>query len=71
MSNETKMLQICISSIQFILNWINSELKKRAYTFSDDSSSSEIAIRPDISQQIARIDQTNNSEDIKKYCYNA
>ena len=37
---------------------VNSELKKRAYTFSDDSSSSEIAIRPDISQQIARIDQT-------------
>ena len=47
---------------------VNSELKKRAYTFSDDSSS-EIAIRPDISQQIARIDQTNNSKDVKKYCY--
>jgi ATP phosphoribosyltransferase regulatory subunit len=48
---------------------VNSELKKRAYTFSDGSSSSEIAIRPDISQQIARIDQTNNSEIVKKYCY--
>ncbi len=48
---------------------VNSELKKRAYTFSDDSSSSEIAIRPDISQQIARIDHKSNSEEIKKYCY--
>ena len=48
---------------------VNSELKKRAFTFSDNSISSDIAIRPDISQQIARIDQANNSEEIKKYCY--
>ena len=48
---------------------VNSELKKRAFTFSDNSISSDIAIRPDISQQIARIDQASNSKDIKKYCY--
>ena len=48
---------------------VNSELKKRAFTFSDNSTSKEIAIRPDISQQIARIDQTSNSEETKKYCY--
>ena len=48
---------------------VNSELKKRAFTFSDNSISSDIAIRPDISQQIARIDQASNSEKIKKYCY--
>ena len=47
----------------------NSELKKRSFTFSDNSISGDIAIRPDISQQIARIDQANNSEEIKKYCY--
>ena len=45
---------------------VNSELKKRAFTFSDNSISSDIAIRPDISQQIARIDQASNSEVIKK-----
>jgi len=48
---------------------VNSELKKRAFTFSDTSISNDIAIRPDISQQIARIDQANNSKEIKKYCY--
>ena len=48
---------------------VDSELKKRAFTFSDNSISSDIAIRPDISQQIARIDQASNSEEIKKYCY--
>ena len=32
---------------------VNSELKKRAFTFSDNSISNDIAIRPDISQQIA------------------
>ena len=48
---------------------VNSELKKRAFTFSDNSIPSDIAIRPDISQQIARIDQASNSEEIKKYCY--
>ena len=48
---------------------VNSELKKRAFTFSDNSISNDIAIRPDISQQIARIDQANNSKEIKKYCY--
>ena len=48
---------------------VNSELKKRAFTFSDNSISSDLAIRPDISQQIARIDQASNSEEIKKYCY--
>ncbi len=47
----------------------NSELKKRAFILSDNSISSDIAIRPDISQQIARIDQANNSDEIKKYCY--
>ena len=45
---------------------VNSELKKRAFTFSDNSTPNEIAIRPDISQQIARIDQTNDSEETKK-----
>ena len=48
---------------------VNSELKKRAFTFSDNSISGDLAIRPDISQQIARIDQASNSEEIKKYCY--
>ena len=48
---------------------VNSELKKRAFTFSDNSILSDLAIRPDISQQIARIDQASNSEEIKKYCY--
>ena len=35
---------------------MNASLKDFAYSFSDDSSSSEISVRPDISQQIARID---------------
>ena len=35
---------------------MNASLKDFAYSFSDESSSSEIAVRPDISQQIARID---------------
>ncbi len=48
---------------------VNSELKNSAFTFYDDLSSNEIAIRPDISQQIARIDQASNKLDIQKYCY--
>ena len=46
---------------------VNSELKNSAFTFYDDLSSNEIAIRPDISQQIARIDQASNRTDIQKY----
>ncbi|MBV13262.1 MAG: hypothetical protein CMC52_04125 [Flavobacteriaceae bacterium] len=48
---------------------VNSELKNSAFTFYDDLSSNEIAIRPDISQQIARIDQASNRTDIQKFCY--
>ena len=48
---------------------VNSELKNSAFTFYDDLSSNEIAIRPDISQQIARIDQASNKLDVQKYCY--
>ena len=48
---------------------VNSELKNSAFTFYDDLSSNEIAIRPDISQQIARIDRASNKFDVQKYCY--
>ena len=34
----------------------NESLKDSAFTFSDDLSTNELIIRPDISQQIARID---------------
>ena len=48
---------------------MNASLKDFAYSFSDDSSSSEISVRPDISQQIARIDTQIGIKKIQKYCY--
>jgi ATP phosphoribosyltransferase regulatory subunit len=47
----------------------NSSLRESAFTFFDDLSSNELAIRPDISQQIARIDQAEESEKEQRYCY--
>ena len=48
---------------------MNESLKDFAYSFSDESSSSEIAVRPDISQQIARIDTQLGNKENQKYCY--
>ena len=48
---------------------MNASLKDFAYSFSDDSSSSEISVRPDISQQIARIDTQIGIQKTQKYCY--
>ena len=48
---------------------MNASLKDFAYSFSDDSSSSEISVRPDISQQIARIDTQIGIKKTQKYCY--
>ena len=47
----------------------NESLKDSAFTFSDDLSTKELIIRPDISQQIARIDQAEASDGEKRYCY--
>tara|TARA_Y100000591_G_scaffold332873_1_gene372031 strand:- start:460 stop:1419 length:960 start_codon:yes stop_codon:yes gene_type:complete len=46
----------------------NDSLKDYAYSFSDESSK-DISIRPDISQQIARIDLQQGIKNKKKYCY--
>ena len=47
----------------------NTSLRDSAFTFFDDLSSNELAIRPDISQQIARIDQAEESDNEQRYCY--
>lgn len=47
----------------------NESLKDSAFKFSDDLSTNELIIRPDISQQIARIDQAEASDGEKRYCY--
>ena len=47
----------------------NNSLRDSAFTFFDDLSSNELAIRPDISQQIARIDQAEESDKEQRYCY--
>ena len=47
----------------------NTSLRDSAFTFFDDLSSNELAIRPDISQQIARIDQAEESDKEQRYCY--
>ena len=47
----------------------NTSLRDTAFTFFDDLSSNELAIRPDISQQIARIDQAEESDKEHRYCY--
>ena len=47
----------------------NDSLRDFSYCFSDDASSKEISIRPDISQQIARIDIQQGAKGKKKYCY--
>ena len=47
----------------------NNALRDFSYNFSDDISSKEISIRPDISQQIARIDIQQGAKGKKKYCY--
>ncbi len=46
----------------------NASLKDYAYSFSDENLKN-ISIRPDISQQIARIDLQQGTKDKKKYCY--
>ena len=46
----------------------NESLKDFAYSFSDENLKN-ISIRPDISQQIARIDLQQGTKDKKKYCY--
>ena len=47
----------------------NQTLKDSAFSFNDDLSTKELAIRPDISQQIARIDQAEATEEERRYCY--
>ena len=47
----------------------NTSLRDSAFTFFDDLSSNELAVRPDISQQIARIDQAEESDKEQRYCY--
>ena len=46
----------------------NESLRDYAYNFSDENLKN-ISIRPDISQQIARIDLQQGAKDKKKYCY--
>jgi len=46
----------------------NESLRDFAYSFSDENLKN-ISIRPDISQQIARIDLQHGTKDKKKYCY--
>ena len=46
----------------------NESLRDFTYSFSDENLKN-ISIRPDISQQIARIDLQQGSKDTKKYCY--
>ncbi len=46
----------------------NESLRDYAYSFSDENLKN-ISIRPDISQQIARIDLQQGSKGKKKYCY--
>ena len=46
----------------------NESLRDYAYSFSDENLKN-ISIRPDISQQIARIDLQQDTKDKKKYCY--
>tara|TARA_B100000073_G_scaffold234205_1_gene195770 strand:- start:534 stop:1487 length:954 start_codon:yes stop_codon:yes gene_type:complete len=46
----------------------NASLRDYAYSFSDENLKN-ISVRPDISQQIARIDLQQGIKDKKKYCY--
>ena len=46
----------------------NASLRDYAYSFSDENLKN-ISIRPDISQQIARIDLQQGTKDKRKYCY--
>ena len=46
----------------------NASLKDYAYTFADENLK-DISIRPDISQQIARIDLQKGTKNKNKYCY--
>ena len=46
----------------------NESLKDYAYSFSDENLKN-ISIRPDISQQIARIDLQQGAKGKRKYCY--
>ena len=46
----------------------NESLRDYVYSFSDENLKN-ISIRPDISQQIARIDLQQGAKDKKKYCY--
>tara|TARA_B100001248_G_scaffold177789_1_gene135049 strand:+ start:284 stop:1243 length:960 start_codon:yes stop_codon:yes gene_type:complete len=46
----------------------NASLKDYAYSFPDENLK-DISVRPDISQQIARIDLQQGAKDKRKYCY--
>ena len=46
----------------------NASLRDYVYSFSDENLK-DISVRPDISQQIARIDLQQGTKDKKKYCY--
>lgn len=47
----------------------NQELKEAAFSFSDNITGKDISVRPDISQQIARIDIAQGAKGEKRYCY--
>ena len=47
----------------------NEELSRSSFQFSDTNSERSLALRPDISQQVARIDRRFLTEKNKKYCY--
>ena len=70
---QTKSFQLTYPSLVEFADAIggeqNTSLRDSAFTFFDDLSSNELAIRPDISQQIARIDQAEESDKEQRYCY--
>ena len=70
---QTKNFQLTYPSLVEFADAIggeqNTSLRDSAFTFFDDLSLNELAIRPDISQQIARIDQAEESDKEQRYCY--
>ena len=70
---QTKSFQLTYPSLVEFADAIggeqNTSLRDSAFTFFDDLSSNELAIRPDISQQVARIDQAEESDKEQRYCY--
>lgn len=53
----------------FIGGLANEELSRSSFQFSDTNSERSLSLRPDISQQVARIDRRFLTEKNKKYCY--